>query len=167
MGSELSVLPGSKLQWPGGSSRVWVICWPWAQRSVFTVIHRQLSCSLPQTWEPQATVLSTAQAHHWLNFSVGPHSTLLLSLAASYGCHLLRHDIRVSSGSLICDYYLFSHPQSSSISNNKPFLQDLRNDEMAFSPILACCTEEVTVTQNLPLGLRLVKTVGVSCSKYC
>jgi hypothetical protein len=105
LGSELLVQPGSKPQTIGRQH--WWSCY-----------------QLAMGWESLHSTLK-----RWGNRPPCPHSLRsvpeLLSRSTSdppvsHDCVLPRHCGRMSLSSLTCDYFFFSGPQGSSVSNNSP-----------------------------------------------
>jgi hypothetical protein len=94
----------------------------WALNSISAVILR--SCFLLERAGSPTTTPITAWAPHCLNFSVGPHQTLLLSTTTSHGHLLLKHCNRMSTEPLIHNCSMFSSSQSISASNKKPTTQN-------------------------------------------
>jgi hypothetical protein len=103
------------------------------------------------------TMSFTAWATCCLNFSAVPCQTLSFFMISPCGYLPPRHCGRMSQDSLCCDCILFSIPQNSSVSNNRPPLQDGTSLQLSeiwgvttwiYSPMQACHTGGVIVTPN-------------------
>jgi hypothetical protein len=123
---------------------------------------------------PSTTTPFTAKAPPCLNFSASLYQTISLSINTFHMNPHPTHCSRVSKGSLICDYSMFSSPQHSSVLNSRPppspfkmlhcYSSPKYREWKKFfpSPVLDCHAEEVIVSPNPHTGFMVLEKWGIA-----